>query len=465
MNKRDSIDSAKTLLKEDKAHEASKIFNEVQESFPNEIDHWDVFYMLKCDNSDKGENSDKVNNLSTLAESFIEDQYVKNLYIWYLYYKYGKKITPNTVNKIENNAKRLLEIGIQKDYINCTDEERKYPCPYTLIVTKLIKAYKKPNFNLNKVQYYLTFLDAEKLSRQTVSITDDKGKDRELASDFEDYYATISQLKLKEGKHQECIDLCDIGLTTIKRFHYDNDIWFKRRKALSLIKLGNEDEGFKLLLSLSKDRKGDKWFLYHEIAEVYFENEDYEHSLEYCIKGIKSFGDEVFKINLLILTARTLFRLKKMDEAAVVANYIVVMSMVHELNEKDQLIKIVDYFKIDKSSIGEPKKYLSEYRGKVDEIFQIDRRAGKKKKKNFGNRKPLEIKPGEEVQGRIDAVHGNGMSGHVKVGRDSCFFSMRDVQADKDKIQPGVNVILGFKEAKDRDGKPTRHAVILNIIE
>ena len=465
MNKRDSIDSAKTLLKEGKAHEASKIFNEVQESFPNEIDHWDVFYMLKCDNSDKGENSDKVNNLSTLAEKFIEDQYVKNLYIWYLYYKYGKKITPNTVNQIENNAKRLLEIGIQKDYINCTDEERKYPCPYTLIVTKLIKAYKKPNFNLNKVQYYLTFLDPEKLSRQTGSMTDDKGKDRELASDFEDYYATISKLKLIEEKHQECIDICNYTLQNINNLHYNNDIWLKRRKALSMIKLGNEEEGFELLLSVSQNRQGGTWFIYKEIADIYFENEDWENSLKYCKKGIEAYGNEEMKINLMIVTARILFKLQRMDDATILAKYMVGMSLVHELKEKNDLKRIVDYFKIDKSSIEEPKKYLSEYRRKVDEIFQIDRNVNKNKKKKSLDRKSVEIKPGEEVKGWVKTVHGNGKSGHVIANKEAYFFSMNDVQADKDKIEHGVNVMLGFKDAKDRDGKPAKHAVILNVIE
>lgn len=458
MSKRDSIDTAKALTKEGKAQEASKIFNEVLENYPVEINGWDVFFLIQCQRA-----GGNINNLDEWVEKQKDFDKVQNIYSWYLYDLHVKKFEAKNIHEHERGIRKLIEYSQQKDF--SAEGMDDIPCPYTMGILKLIKGYRKPNLNIGKVAEWIDKIDPSKLLRKGNVFTDATGKERKIASPYEDYYAILSSLRIKEENYQECIDLCDIGLTTIKRFHYDNDIWFKRRKALSLIKLGNEDEGFELLLSLSKDRKGDKWFLYHEIAEVYFENEDYEHSLEYCIKGIKSFGDEAFKINLLILTARTLFRLKKMDKAAVVANYMVGMSMVHELNEKNQLIKIVDYFKIDKSSIDEPKKYLSEYRGKVDEIFQIDRRAGKKKKKNFGNRKLAEIKPGEEVQGRIDAVHGNGMSGHVKLGRDSYFFSMRDVQADKDKIQPGVNVMLGFKEAKDRDGKPTRHAVILNVIE
>ena len=61
----------------------------------------------------------------------------------------------------------------------------------------------------------------------------------------------------------------------------------------------------------------------------------------------------------------------------------------------------------------------------MDEIFKIDRNAGKKKKKNFGHKKPIEIKPGDEVKGWVKTVHGNGKSGHVIANRQAYFFSMK----------------------------------------
>ena len=69
------------------------------------------------------------------------------------------------------------------------------------------------------------------------------------------------------------------------------------------------------------------------------------------------------------------------------------------------------------------------------------------------------------MKGWISAVHGNGKSGHVKVGNDAYFFSMNDVKTDKQKLDRGINVMLGFKDAMDRDGNPDKHAVILNVIE
>lgn len=231
-----------------------------------------------------------------------------------------------------------------------------------------------------------------------------------------------------------------------------------------MIKLDQEDEGFALLLTLSENRKGDKWFLYHEIAKVYFEHEDYEQALNYCIKGIKAFGDEAVKINLLILTARALFKLERMDDASLVANYMVGISMHYELKEKNDLSRITSYFTIDQSEIEEPKKHLSNFRRKVDELFEISRKTNKKKKK-FVPKPSVEIRPGEEVKGCISAVHGNGKSGHVKVGDDAYFFSMNDVQMDIERLERGVNVMLGFKDAQDKEGNPSKHVIILKITE
>lgn len=457
MNKRDSIDKAKTLMSQNNFSEAAKLFNEVKESFVDEINGWDVFFMIKCYRG-----GGEVSNIHELAEKHKDFDNARSLYVWLLYDRHVKVFDSSEAFKHEEGIRKLIEYAEQKDFSQ--DEVDEIPCPYTLGVLKVIKHYKKPNFNIIKIDEWIQKLDPNKLDRKENVFTDTSGKERRIASPYEDYFATLSTLKLKQEKYKDCIEVCDYALAKINNLHYDNDIWFKRRKATSMIKLGDEEEGFDLLLSLSKNRKGDKWFLYSEIAEVYFENEDYENALDFCIKGIKAFGDEAFKINLLILTARSLFKLQRINDATILAKYMVGLSLVYELKEKESLKRINEYFKIDKSTIEVPKKYLSEYRRKVDKVFGIERNATRNKKKKFAQRKSFVIKPGEEVRGMVRTIHGNGMSGHVKVGRDTYFFSIRDVQADKDEVQPGVNVMLGFKEAKDKDGKPTKHAVILNVI-
>jgi len=465
VSKREITDKAKLLLKENNIFEAVKLYNELQESFPEEINHWDVYFMLKCDNSDKGEESDKIKNLPELAERFIDEEVVKNLYVWYLYYKYTKRISLNNISDLENNANRIIEIGQQKDFANCTEEEKEFPCAYSLTVFKIIKAYKKPNFNISKVGYYLDKLEPEKLSQATGSMTDQKGRDRELASHYEDYYATLAKLRIKEGRHEECIAAADFGLQNIEKFHYDNDIWFKRNKALSLIQLDNEEEGFDLLLSLSKNRKGDKWFLFHEIAEIYFENQDYEHALEYCKKGIISFGEEAFKINLFILTARVLFKLERLDDAAIMAKFLVGLSLENDLKEKPDLSRITSYFKIDKSSIEDPRKYLTENRKEVDKIFGIDRNKNKKNKRPNKHHKPIQTNPEEEVNGCVSAIHKSGETGHVEVSGKGYFFRKSEAKVDKIKLEKGVNVMLILKDRKDKDGNPTKNGIITRILD
>ena len=460
MNKRDSIDKAKALVKDSKVEEASTLFNEVLETFPDDINGWDTFFIIQCQRA-----GGNIKNLNDWVEKQKNFDKVQNIYSWLLYDIHVKKFQLSNITQHEPGIRKLLEYSNQKDYsIEGVDD---IPCPYTLGVFKLIKNYRKPNLNIAKVAEWIEKLDPDKLSCKENVFTDQTGKERRLASPYEDYYAILSSLRIKEERFNECIELCDFALENIERFHYDNNIWFKRRKALSLIKIDREEEGFELLISLSKDRKGDKWFLYHEIAEVYFENEDFSHALEYCKKGIKAYGDEAFKINLLILTARTLFKLGRIKDAGLLAKYLVGISLVHELKEKQDLQRIISYFKIDIGTIDEPKKYLSENRRKVDELFHINRSRNKRKGKklNKHQRKNIQVKPGEEFRGKIKVIHGNELSGHVGVKKVTYFFSMRDVQKDKEKLASGVNVMLVLKDAKDRDGKPDKHAVILNVIE
>jgi tetratricopeptide (TPR) repeat protein len=457
MNKRETIDAAKALLNEGKAQEAASLYNETQEKFSDELNGWDVSFMVTCQRG-----GGDINNLKVLVEKHKEFKSVRNLYSWLLYDLHVKNFDTADLQNHEVGIEELLTYADQKDS-NAEDADD-YPCPYTMAVLKIIKHYKKPNFNIFKIAHWIEKLDPTKLSHKENVFVDPTGKERRIASPFEDYYATLSKLKFKEEKYQECVETCDFALGAIDEFHYDNDIWFKRRKALSLIKLGVEDEGFELLLSLSENRKGDKWFLYHEIAKVLFEHEDYEQALKYCIKGIQAFGDEAFKINLLILTARCLFKLERTDDASILANYMVGIGMQYDLNEKADLTKVIDYFAIDKSQIEVPKKHLAEYRKKVEVLFEIDR-GNTHKKKNFVRKPSLEVMPGEEVKGWISAVHGNGKSGHVKVGDEAYFFSMHDVQAEKEKLERGVNVMLTFKDATDKEGNPSKHGIILKIVE
>lgn len=441
MTKREHMDQAKALLKENKSVEASTIFNSVIEDFNAELDGWDAFYMVKCVRT--GGDIPKVDEI---AGRFNDPEPLNGIYAWLLYDRHVKAFDKREIENHELGIRQLIERVQQKDF-NVPDADN-IPCPYTMGVFALIKAYRKPNFNGFKVEHWLSKLDAEKLSKKENAFTDGSGKERKLASPYENYMSFLSDLKLKNHEYEECITTCDEALDTISRFHYDNDLWFKRKKALSMINL-DQEEGFELLLNLTKGKKGDKWFIYSEIAQIYFDNNELEKCLDYCKKAIQAFGDEAFKINLLILTARCLFKLENMQDAELLAHYICGISLVHDLKEKQEFQRILTYFKIETSKIREPKKYLSEYRQKV-----LNR---------FGNKpKSKPIVKGQNLKGFVKKIHGNQKSGHIKSGQDFYFFGMRAVKSKN--INEGDKVTFNLMDAKDRDGNPEQHATNITVI-
>ena len=85
MNKRDSIDKAKSLMSQNSYSEAAKIFNEVQEAFADEINGWDVFFMIKCVRA-----GGEVRNIDELAEKHKDFDNARSLYVWLLYDRHVK---------------------------------------------------------------------------------------------------------------------------------------------------------------------------------------------------------------------------------------------------------------------------------------------------------------------------------------------------------------------------------------
>jgi tetratricopeptide (TPR) repeat protein len=438
--KREIIDLAKQLLVENKIKEAAEEFQKAKAEYLEELDYWDVFFMLKC-----AKNGGSIAGLEELADKFINQGNVNTMYAWLLFKNHVSGFDKNRLHQHETAIEKITQLVPQKDF-NQPDVDS-IPCPYTLGVLKLVKAYRKPNLNPDKVEYWLGKLDPIKLSQEENVFEDASGKERHLASPLEDYYSFLADVHLKRDHFDECIAICNDALNNIKRFHYDNKIWFNRKKALALIGKGEDEEGIKLLIDLSKDRKGEKWFIFHEIAAEYFKREDFEHALKYCTKAILAQGDEAFKVNLFLDTGRTLFKLDRLKDAKNLANYLAGIALVYDKSNNKHILKMLGQFDIDLNSIEDAKKHLNQYRRKVIDQF---------------TQEEFKDKPKEE--GEIIKIHQSGKSGNVRSSKRVYFFSMRDAKCHPKQIKEGNRVLFTHKLAQDRDGNPDKHAVIIKTL-
>ena len=462
MTKQELSAKLKTAVSSNQFDDGRQIFQELLSQYPETIEGWDVFNALKIQRA--GVN---IEDVEQVAEKFLDFGPVKNMYVLVLKEKYIDTLDQNNFRNHEPWIEKITQISEQKNF-NAEDADP-YPCNYTKGVLKLLKLYRKPNLNVEKVTYWIAKLDPAKLSREENKFKDSEGKDRVLASPQEDYYSMLSDLKLKERKFEECIEICDYALGQFTRFHYDNDIWFKRRKALSLIGLGNQDDGFEILLNLSSNRKGEKWFIFHEIAKIYLEKGEYTDSLVYCVKAIALPRDEDKKINLYADTARCLFKLNRLEDARVLADFIAAVTAKENLKQKSDILRIFEYFKIKPEDISDPKSAFFATRKKVLDMFGVGQKEDFKKRglesRRSDRNNSHDRNEGKLFQGRVvKLLHDNekGKVGFLKSENEQHYFSVPSSFHLTQEIIVGTNV--EFKILTNEIGKKER-VRIMKIIK
>jgi tetratricopeptide (TPR) repeat protein len=171
------------------------------------------------------------------------------------------------------------------------------------IVLKSEKAKPTPNWQL--VNDFCDHFEPDQLSLACSTIqVKRKGqlRDMELASDRESWYAYKTKALSKLGKWQECFDRSKEALEALDNFHYSNDVWFLRRIALSKKNSGNTEDAIAELEAILKRKN--EWFIQKELANLYFENEDYEQAYKYSVDAINNFGLIEYKIDLLNLMGK-----------------------------------------------------------------------------------------------------------------------------------------------------------------
>jgi tetratricopeptide (TPR) repeat protein len=367
---------------------------------------------------------------------------LKNNLVWAYFDKSIRKFDSHKVPETEHALERIFSLQGQ---VEVTDES-KIPCPFTVGVFKVLKAYKKPNFNTSKVRYWLDKLDPVKLSKKEQTTVAEDTKERKLASDFENYYSYLATLLYKERKFQESIEVSEFALANIQKLHYDNNIWFKRRIALCYIELGDLGKGEEILKSLDTG-KGDKWFIESDISLIYFEQNDYEKALQYALKAAKNFGDDLMKINLYVHLARIFFKLQKPAEAKVHAELVIAIKQANDARIDLELQKLITYFKLDISQ-------------------RFDLRNKKKEAEKIWDEYLFEGQ--EKLTGTINKILPNGKTGFLKQdnSRETYYFNFSSVKARKQDIKEGKSVKFFLKNSFDKKkNKESKEAIEIVILK
>lgn len=416
---------AKELI-ETSPQEAIVLYEKLWNEYNEQFNAWDALFLMKVLRKLISFNSEIVHKV---AEKFTDAEMTMNVYSWYIIDKYIRHIEPNGIIKNESIIRNSLKLFKQKDL----SVKKEFPCPFTIIVFDLIDAHSTNLFNAKKIIELLDSLNPEFLSVKCDTIKTDKNEDKELASDKEKYYAFKSKALCKLGRYDECIETCDKALSLFEKFHYDNDTWLLMRKAISYEKLGNIEESEKLFQEILATKAGsDKWFLFKDLAEFYYEQQNYEKAWKYSVDSAYYGNEPAFMVNLYLLQARILYKLNRQDEGKILANLLASIYTELKRHAKPEFQQLFRYYGTSFDNVPSIKENFAVAR----EFWLSERYKGKERK-----------------SGEIINIHISGRRGKIKSDRIMVSFARKDLRIKVKDLTPFVGakveyyLMTDFKEA------------------
>ena len=208
-------------------------------------------------------------------------EYIRSVYLQAAYLGKIKNYSDDQpYHLLESYINRIIQINADKDYD-------------LFLNLSLIKVmtYCSRNNRWDQVIKWGKVVNVEELKDEPF-ITDQR---RYIPSDKESWYLKISKAHQKNQAWNECLDSSKQGLQLFK--DSPQMIWFKLRIAVSEYHLKSKEEGLKSLIDCYSIKKD--WFIAHQIAQLYFENNEIDQAEKYYIEAcIKTQRRSEFGIKL-----------------------------------------------------------------------------------------------------------------------------------------------------------------------
>jgi tetratricopeptide (TPR) repeat protein len=398
------------LFAEKNYREALPLYQTLWDNFAERCNEWDGWRYAYC--AQKLEDYGRCLDICRkIYLRYREVRMIRNVYAWSIYHSEVKKEKITDEETFLRAGEGVLKLSTQDDKFS----------PYTLTVMKVLDYLsERSSYPADKILEWTQKLNPALLDKQSFAFIDKDGKPRETASKYEQYYMLRTRALLEKGEFDECIHLAKEALQNIENPHYDNDVWFRWRIALSYEGLCEFQKSLDLQLELLKRKK--EWFIQKEIAEQYYRLGEYEKSLKYALDSALNFGDVNKKINVFIILANVLEKLGKTEEAKIHSG------LIEKIKQKD---------------------------GNIDSEL-------KKLKIVWNN---LLFSNKTQYSGKIKSILPNGKAGFVEADNGkSYYFQMRSFKGNPRKAIPGVRVSFYLEEGFDaKKGKKTMNAVALVV--
>lgn len=416
---------AQMLYSEKNYREALPLFQALWEGYPENCDKWDAWRYAYCAKQLKDYRK-ALDICREVYPKYGDFDMIKSVYAWSIYYSEINREKIENEDTFFHAGQGILKLSKQDDVYS----------PYTATVFKILNYLsEKSIYPANKILEWTEKLNPLQLDAKPYTFIDKTNKNREIASQKEQYYMYCSRALLEKGDFEKCIKLCEEALSTFDCLHYGNEIWFEWRIALSHEGLGKPDEALQKMQALLLRKN--EWFIQKEIAQIYRKQEKYEQALQYAIDSALNFGNTDKKLRLFRMMADLLFKLNKPDEAKLHLEYIYRLRQACAYPADHELMQLISELRIDISSAINMKEF--------------ERRIG-----SVWN----ELKYGKKTRysGKIKSLLPNGKAGFVETKNGKSYYFR--ISQFKGKPQPGLKVVFYLEEGFDaKKNKKTMNAV------
>lgn len=296
---------------------------------------------------------------------------------------------------------------------------------YQFTVMRVLKHFKKkPNFEAGKINSWLDKLDPALLSDKSSS-AERNGKMESYPSNKEEWYALKTKALEKMECYDECIRISQEALECFQEFHYGNDIWFKRRIAISKYKLGDPQGALDILQAILRVKQD--WFIYQDISEIYRTLGDFKAALSYSIDSMMKAGDDDKKVNVLWDIAGLLEQMDQGNDGRAFKDYSVKLRIENDW----KLSREIDtYYRSRKEHIDGTS------------LQTIQRTVVSTCEKYKWEEKPLEL-------GVVQRILDNGKAGFIKSNSASYYFRFNEFKGRRSDIKEGLRVQFYVEKSFD----------------
>ena len=414
------------LIKGKNFEESLELISQIWQNHPNDITEWDVWrYAISLKNLKRYDEALQL--CKKYANIYPKNESINNVYAWCIFYlKIRKKDNPHIID----DAHLIQKLASKNK-------------PYTAYIPTAYAILKQitndPVFPAEEVLEWTNELDFDNLSEQTYSFKQ-KGKKIEIASQKEYFLMWHIKALFFSEQYADCIQFANSVFDKISKFHYDNDIWVQRLIAMSYHQLKNYEEAIEVYKNILS--KKNEWFLHKEIAELYFEMNQFDLAFKDAIIAVENNIPLEKKVSAILLLARILYKQELQDLS--LKHYLLVYLIRQHNNwkiDKKLLSLLNDNHLLDNNpELNYVHKTLSEY-------WQSQT-----------------VNTHEVLTGVIHNILGHGNAGFIKADDKSYYFKVSDFKSDAKYFNVKQKVSFNLKEGFDKKKQiKTMNAVNVKI--